>query len=143
MKINKTHILLVEDNEGDIILTIDAFEESKIDSKISVARNGQEALDFLYKKGSFSNVEKPDLILLDINMPIFNGHEVLIKIKEDPILKKNPVIMLTTSSNQQDIDKAYENHANSYITKPVEIQDFLDAILKIKEFWLQLTTLSE
>ncbi|WP_231749739.1 response regulator [Polaribacter sp. BAL334] len=143
MKINKTHILLVEDNEGDIILTIDAFEESKIDSKISVARNGQEALDFLYKKGSFSNVEKPDLILLDINMPIFNGHEVLIKIKEDPILKKIPVIMLTTSSNQQDIDKAYENHANSYITKPVEIQDFLDAILKIKEFWLQLTTLSE
>ncbi|MBG7613200.1 response regulator [Polaribacter sp. BAL334] len=140
---NKTHILLVEDNEGDIILTIDAFEESKIDSKISVARNGQEALDFLYKKGSFSNVEKPDLILLDINMPIFNGHEVLIKIKEDPILKKIPVIMLTTSSNQQDIDKAYENHANSYITKPVEIQDFLDAILKIKEFWLQLTTLSE
>lgn len=143
MKVNKTHILLVEDNEGDIILTIDAFEESKIDSKISVARNGQEALDFLYKKGSFTNVEKPDLILLDINMPIFNGHEVLIKIKEDPILKKIPVIMLTTSSNQQDIDKAYENHANSYITKPVEIQDFLDAILKIKEFWLQLTTLSE
>ena len=143
MKINKTHILLVEDNEGDIILTIDAFEESKIDSKISVARNGQEALDFLYKKGSFSNVEKPDLILLDINMPIFNGHEVLIKIKQDPILKKIPVIMLTTSSNQQDIDKAYENHANSYITKPIEIQDFLDAILKIEEFWLQLTTLSE
>lgn len=143
MKVNKTHILLVEDNEGDIILTIDAFEESKIDSKISVARNGQEALDFLYKKGSFTNVEKPDLILLDINMPIFNGHEVLIKIKQDPSLKKIPVIMLTTSSNQQDIDKAYENHANSYITKPVEIQDFLDAILKIKEFWLQLTTLSE
>ena len=76
-------------------------------------------------------------------MPIFNGHEVLIKIKQDPILKKIPVIMLTTSSNQQDIDKAYENHANSYITKPIEIQDFLDAILKIEEFWLQLTTLSD
>ncbi len=143
MRLSQAHILLVEDNEGDIILTIDAFEESKIGSVISVARNGQEALDFLYKKGEFTNVQKPDLILLDINMPIFNGHEVLEKIKNDPFLKKIPVIMLTTSSNQQDIDRAYENHANSYITKLIEIQDFLDAILKIEEFWLQLSTLSE
>lgn len=143
MKLSLAHILLVEDNEGDIILTIDAFEESKILSKISVARNGQEAFDFLYKKGEFSTAERPDLILLDINLPIFNGHEVLEKIKNDPSLKKIPVIVLTTSSNQQDIDKAYFNHANSYITKPIEIQDFLDAILKIEEFWFQLSTLSK
>tara|TARA_R110002072_G_scaffold251053_1_gene409867 strand:- start:328 stop:756 length:429 start_codon:yes stop_codon:yes gene_type:complete len=142
MKLDQAHILLVEDNEGDILLTIDAFEESKIKSKISIARNGQEALDFLYKKQKFENAERPDLILLDINMPIFNGHEVLEKIKKDPNLKKIPVIMLTTSSNQNDIDKAYENHVNSYITKPIEINDFLDAILKIEEFWLQISTLS-
>lgn len=143
MKLNQAHILLVEDNEGDIILTIEAFEESKIDSKISIARNGQEALDFLYKKGNFITAEKPDLILLDINMPIINGHEVLEKIKNDIHLKKIPVIMLTTSSNQQDIDRAYKNHANSYITKPIEIEDFLNTILKIEEFWLQISTLSE
>lgn len=142
MNLNQAHILLVEDNEGDILLTTEAFEESKINSKISIARNGQEALDFLYNTGSFVNSERPDLILLDINMPILNGHEVLEKIKNDDELKKIPVIMLTTSSNQQDIDKAYKNHANSYITKPIEIQDFLDAILKIEEFWLQLSTLS-
>ncbi|MDP5092464.1 MAG: response regulator [Polaribacter sp.] len=139
---NKAHILLVEDNEGDILLTTEAFEESNIDSKISVARNGQEALDFLYKTGNFVNVEKPDLILLDINMPILNGHEVLDRIKNDNDLKTIPVIMLTTSSNQQDIDRAYKNHANSYIIKPIEIQDFLETIQKIEEFWLQISTLS-
>lgn len=143
MKLDQAHILLVEDNEGDILLTIDAFEESRINSKISIARNGQEALDFLFKNGNFKNSEKPDLILLDINMPILNGHEVLEKIKKDSILKKIPVIMLTTSSNQNDIDKAYENHVNSYITKPIEISDFLEAILKIEEFWLQISTLSK
>ncbi|WP_445747884.1 response regulator [Polaribacter sp.] len=142
MNLNKAHILLVEDNEGDILLTTEAFEESNINSKISVARNGQEALDFLYKTGNFLNAEKPDLILLDINMPILNGHEVLEKIKNDSELKKIPVIMLTTSSNQQDIDRAYKNHANSYITKPIEIQDFLETIQKIEEFWLQISTLS-
>lgn len=142
MNLNKAHILLVEDNEGDILLTTEAFEESNIDSKISVARNGQEALDFLYKTGNFVNVEKPDLILLDINMPILNGHEVLDRIKNDNDLKTIPVIMLTTSSNQQDIDRAYKNHANSYIIKPIEIQDFLETIQKIEEFWLQISTLS-
>ena len=142
MNLNKAHILLVEDNEGDILLTTEAFEESNIKSKISVARNGQEALDFLYNTGNFVNAEKPDLILLDINMPIVSGHEVLEKIKNDPNLKTIPVIMLTTSSNQQDIDRAYKNHANSYIIKPIEIEDFLDAILKIEEFWLKLSTLS-
>ena len=87
-------------------------------------------------------MKSPDIILLDINIPIFNGHEVLQQIKADPNLKKIPVIMLTTSSNQKDIDKAYENHCNSYIKKPLEIKEFLDAIIKIEEFWLQLTTLS-
>lgn len=137
------HILLVEDNEGDIILTMEAFEESKVRTEISVARNGQEALDFLYRREGFQNSKKPDLILLDINIPIFNGHEILMKIKQDPVLKKIPVIMLTTSSNQKDIDLAYENHSNSYVKKPLDMEEFLAAILKIEDFWLHLSTLAD
>ncbi len=142
MNMKPAHILLVEDNEGDILLTQEAFEECKVKTSISVARNGQEALDFLFKKGAFSKAKRPDLILLDINMPIFNGHEVLRQIKADPELKKIPVIMLTTSSSEKDISAAYENHCNSYVKKPLDISDFLSAILKIEQFWLQLTSLS-
>ena len=141
-KQNLSHILLVEDNEGDIVLTIEAFEECKVKTVISIAKNGKEALDFLFKRGTFKDAIKPDLILLDINLPIFNGHEVLKQIKSDSELKKIPVIMLTTSSNQKDIDDAYENHCNSYVKKPLNIKEFLSAVLKIEEFWLQLTTLS-
>jgi len=137
------HILLVEDNEGDIVLTLEAFEESKVKTEISVVRNGREALDFLFKRGTYENAQKPDLVLLDINIPIFNGHEVLKQIKSDPELKKIPVVMLTTSSSQNDIQKAYENHSNSYIKKPLDMEEFLEAILKIEEFWLQLSTLSD
>ncbi|MEO7924230.1 MAG: response regulator [Chitinophagaceae bacterium] len=136
------HILLVEDNEGDILLTLEAFEECKLKIEVSVAKNGQEALDFVFKRGVFTNAKRPDFILLDINIPIFNGHEVLRQIKADSNLKKIPVIMLTTSSNQKDLDMAYENHCNSYIKKPLEIREFLNTILKIEEFWLQLSTLS-
>lgn len=141
--VKSAHILLVEDNEGDILLTLDAFEESKFETKVSVARNGQEALDFLNKTGEFSEVQSPDLILLDINLPIFNGLEVLAEIKKNESLKKIPVIMLTTSSNQKDIDIAYKNYCNSYVNKPLEMEDFMDAVLKIEEFWLQLTVLPE
>lgn len=137
------HILLVEDNEGDIILTLDAFEESKIITDISVVKNGQEALDFLFQRGEYAEVGKPDLILLDINIPIFNGHEVLKQIKSHDVLKKIPVIMLTTSSSQKDINQAYENHSNSYVKKPLDMEEFLEAILKIEEFWLQLSKLAD
>jgi CheY-like chemotaxis protein len=137
------HILLVEDNEGDIILTLDAFEESKIKTDISVVKNGQEALDFLFRRGEYTKAEKPDLILLDINIPIFNGHEVLKQIKSHDALKKIPVIMLTTSSSQKDVNQAYENHSNSYVKKPLDMEEFLQAILKIEEFWLQLSRLAD
>jgi len=139
---DKAHILLVEDNEGDIVLTLEAFEESKIKTAISVVKNGQAALDFLFQREAFASALKPDIILLDINIPLLNGHEVLKQIKEDPILKKIPVIMLTTSSSQKDIHLTYENHGNSYITKPIDIDEFLETILKIEEFWLQLTKLA-
>lgn len=141
MKLKTVHILLVEDNEGDILLTQDAFEESKINTEISVARNGQEALDFLYNRGAFTEVKKPDLILLDINLPIYNGHEVLKQIKTDLNLKKIPVIMLTTSAFSNDIEQAYENNCNSYVKKPLDMDEFIDAILKIENFWLELCTL--
>ncbi|GGD34761.1 response regulator [Flavobacterium orientale] len=137
--IKEVHILLVEDNEGDIVLTLDAFEESKVKTKISIARNGQEALDFLFKRAAYADVGTPDLILMDINIPIYSGHDILKKIKEDIILKKIPVIMLTTSSSQKDINRAYESHCNSFVTKPIDMDDFLNAILKIEEFWLQLS----
>lgn len=137
------HILLVEDNEGDILLTLDAFEESKFKTQVSIARNGQEALDFLKKQGKYWNAQKPDLALLDINIPIFSGHEVLEEIKRDENLKKIPVIMLTTSSNQKDINRAYSNYCNSYIKKPLEMEEFMKTVLKIEEFWLQLTTLAK
>lgn len=137
------HILLVEDNEGDVLLTLDAFEESKFKTQVSVARNGQEALNFLNQKGEFSNAHRPDIILLDINIPIYNGLEVLEKIKRDENLKKIPVIMLTTSSNQKDIENAYKNYCNSYVKKPLEMEEFMEAVLKIEKFWLQLTTLAK
>lgn len=139
----EVHLLLVEDNEGDIVLTLDAFEESKIITNISVVKNGADALDFLFKRGDYTQVDRPDLILLDINIPIYNGHDVLKKIKEDPSLKKIPVIILTTSANQKDINKAYENHSNSYVIKPIDMNDFLEVILKIDEFWLRLSKLAK
>lgn len=135
-------ILLVEDNEGDILLTKEAFETCKIKTQISVAKNGQEALDYLFKKGKFIDAEQPDIILLDINLPLINGQEVLRQIKSSQELKKIPVIMLSTSSNQKDINQAYDNHSNSYVQKPLEIEEFFKAILKIEEFWLELTVLA-
>ncbi|GAB2629132.1 response regulator [Belliella aquatica] len=139
----EAHILLVEDNEGDIFLTMDAFEESKLLTKISVVKNGADALDFLFQEGKYKDALKPDIILLDINIPIYNGQEVLKKIKADPILKKIPVIMLTTSSSEKDIHEAYEYHANSYVIKPLEMEDFIAAVLKIEDFWLQLVKLAK
>tara|TARA_R110002049_G_scaffold20846_7_gene76617 strand:+ start:734 stop:1174 length:441 start_codon:yes stop_codon:yes gene_type:complete len=137
------HILLVEDNEGDILLTKEAFAEVKVKTHISVARNGKEALDFLFKRGDYIGVSKPDLILLDINLPVYNGHEVLEQIKADSILKSIPIIVLTTSSNKKDIDLAYKNHCNSYVEKPLNLSDFIAAIIKIEQFWLELTTLKD
>ncbi len=135
------HILLVEDNEGDILLTTEALEEGRILNKISVARDGKAATDFLSKIDSYSDIDSPDLILLDINLPKKNGLEVLEFIKTHPDLKKIPVIMLTTSSSMRDIEQSYRNYANCYITKPIEVTEFMDAISRIKDFWLTVVKL--
>lgn len=135
------HILLVEDNEGDILLTTEALEEKKIVNKISVARNGQEALDFVLKQNNYKDAPTPDLILLDVNLPKKNGHEVLQIIKTTESTQEIPVIMLTTSSSEKDINLSYKYHANCFITKPVEVEAFLNAIASIEDFWLTIVKL--
>lgn len=137
------HILLVEDNEGDILLTTEALEESKIINNISTVRNGKEAIDFVYKLNSYKDVDNPDLILLDINLPLKSGHEVLKEIKGNRKTAHIPVIMLTTSSTKKDILTSYEHHANCYVTKPVEVNDFLNAIISIENFWFSIVQLPD
>jgi len=135
------HILLVEDNEGDIFLTFEALEEAKIANKITVARDGLEAITFLENKAPFENAALPDLILLDVNLPKKNGHEVLQHIKTNEKLKRIPVIMLTTSSSDDDVFRSYGNHANCFITKPVEVQAFFKVIAGIEDFWITIVKL--
>ena len=135
------HILLVEDNEGDILLTREAFESGRIINRLSVVKDGKAAIDFLTRRDKYANETLPDLLLLDINLPKKNGHEVLQFIKADNNLKHIPVIMLTTSSSETDIEASYQNYANCYISKPVEVDSFLDVISKIETFWISIVTL--
>ncbi|TDO29136.1 response regulator [Sediminibacterium goheungense] len=134
-------ILLVEDNEGDIRLTIEAFKEAKIRNQIKVVRDGEEALDYLKKQGRYTGVPSPDIILLDINLPKIDGKEVLGTMKKDPILKTIPVIMLTTSSAESDVQESYENHANCYVIKPVDLNKFMDVIRSIEDYWISIVKL--
>lgn len=135
------HILLVEDNEGDIVLTREAFEEAKILTQLTVVRDGKEAIDFLTKQGEYSAAEMPDMLLLDVNLPKKNGHEVLRFVKGDDDLKHIPVIMLTTSSSPKDINLSYNNYANCFITKPVDVNEFIGVIATIENFWISIVKL--
>ena len=137
----KVHILLVEDNEGDILLTKEAFEEAKITVKLTVVKDGQEAIDFMTKQNKYQHATLPDLVLLDINLPKKNGHEVLKEMKHNDAIKHIPIIILTTSSSEKDINLAYHNYANCFITKPVEVADFLKAVSSIENFWISLMKL--
>lgn len=134
-------ILLVEDNEGDIRLTIEAFKEAKIRNNIRVVRDGEEAIAYLRKQGVYENVPAPDIILLDINLPKIDGKEVLSIMKNDPLLKTIPVIMLTTSSADSDVQDAYANHANCYVVKPVDLNKFMEVIRSIEEYWVSIVKL--
>jgi CheY-like chemotaxis protein len=135
------HILLVEDNEGDILLTTEALNEGKILNNVSVVRDGFEAIRFLEKEHPFTNETSPEIILLDVNLPKVDGHEVLNFIKNNENFKHIPVIMLTTSSSEKDILKSYKNHANCYITKPVDITEFLEVVSTIEDFWISIVKL--
>jgi two-component system, chemotaxis family, response regulator Rcp1 len=128
-------ILLVEDNEGDILLTKEALEECKVKNELKVLRNGNDALNYLVDCSKNNKHALPDLILLDINLPKKNGHEVLQSAKNHPDLKHIPIIILTTSSSEIDILKAYQEHANCYIIKPLDVSDFMQITSKIEQFW--------
>lgn len=137
----EAHILLVEDNEGDIVLTLEALRDWKFCNQVSVVKTGRAALDFVFQRGIYEDQNQPDLILLDINLPLKNGHEVLQAIKGDESTSSIPVIMLTTSSSQNDVDKSYKFHANCFITKPVEMDDFFIALSTVEDFWINLVKL--
>lgn len=138
---HEINILLVEDNEGDIVLTKEALREAEILHSIQVIQDGDEVLPFLKKEGKYKNAPSPDLIFLDINLPRMSGTEIVEKIKNDRNLKATPVIMLTTSNSEQDIMKSYRNHANCYITKPMDIVQFIDVVHMIKNFWIGIVQL--
>ena len=134
-------ILLVEDNPGDVRLTEEAFKDGKIRNNLSVVGDGIEALAFLRREGRYRNSPHPDLILLDLNMPRKDGRDVLEEIKQDPALKRVPVVILTTSTAEQDILKTYDLHANCYISKPVDLEQFMTIVKSIEDFWLTVVKL--
>jgi chemotaxis family two-component system response regulator Rcp1 len=134
-------ILYVEDNPGDIRLTKEALKEYKVRNNLHVATDGVEAMAFLRKEGKYANAPYPDLILLDLNLPRKDGREVLAEVKADPSLKRIPVVVVTISQAEEDIVKTYNLHANCYITKPVNLDKFLEVVKAIEEFWLTIVKL--
>lgn len=129
-------ILLVEDNPGDVELTLEALEEARIRNRVSVVRDGVEALHWLRREGPYGKQTRPDLILLDLNLPRKDGREVLAEVKADPALRTIPVVVLTTSDTEKDIVEAYEHRANAYIVKPVDFRQFFGVIRSLEDFWL-------
>lgn len=139
--IRPMEILLVEDNNGDILLIQEALEEGKLNSNLSVTKNGMEAIEFLNRRGPYKDAPTPDLILLDMNLPKKNGKEVLAEIKSDENLKIIPVVILTSSQAEQDILMSYKLNANCYITKPVDFEKFITVINSIENFWFSIVKL--
>jgi chemotaxis family two-component system response regulator Rcp1 len=134
-------VLLVEDSPGDVRLTREAFKDTKVHINLQVASDGAEAMAFLKREGAHADAPRPDLILLDLNLPKKDGREVLEEIKESPDLKSIPVVILTTSSFEADILRSYQLHANCYITKPVDLDGFLKVVRSIDDFWLSVVRL--
>jgi CheY-like chemotaxis protein len=134
-------VLLVEDDPGDELITREAFDHNKVNNRLHVARDGQEGLDYLYRRGAFQDAVRPDLILLDLNLPKYDGRQLLEKVKSDPDLSRIPIVVLTTSSAEEDILRSYKLHANAYVTKPVDLDAFIDAVRQIDEFFLQVARL--
>jgi chemotaxis family two-component system response regulator Rcp1 len=134
-------ILLVEDNPGDVRLTTEALKEGKVLNKLHIAVDGIEALEFLRHEGKFITAVHPDIILLDLNLPRMDGRELLAIIKNDPKLRRIPVVILTTSKAEEDIIKSYDLHANCYITKPVDLDQFILVVKSVEEFWFTIVKL--
>ncbi len=140
-RIKPFEILLVEDNPGDVMLTQEAFLEGKLAHRLSVAGDGEEAMDYLRQRGKHVDAPRPDLILLDLNLPKKDGREVLAELKEDTSLRHIPVIVLTTSEAELDVWNAYKLHANCYLTKPIQMNDFFKKIRLVEDFWLTVVRL--
>lgn len=134
-------ILLVEDNPGDVRLTQEALKETKLVNKLHVVGDGEEAIAFLRKQNKHANAQQPDLILLDLNLPKKDGREVLAEIKNDPDLQRIPVVVLTTSKSEQEVLKAYNLHANCFVTKPIDLDQFMHVVKSIEDFWLSIVRL--
>jgi CheY-like chemotaxis protein len=134
-------VLLVEDDPGDELITREAFEHNKINNTLHVAHDGQEGLDFLYQRGAFADAPRPGLILLDLNLPKYDGRQILEIIKFDANLCDIPVVILTTSSAEEDILRSYKLHANAYVTKPVDLDQFMSAVRQIDQFFVQVVKL--
>ncbi|MGZ4434798.1 MAG: response regulator [Trebonia sp.] len=139
--VQSIEVLLVEDDPGDELMTREAFEDNKIGNRLHVARDGEEALDFLYRRGDHTNAPQVDLILLDLNLPKYDGRQVLERIKSDPELTHVPVVVLTTSSAEEDILRSYKLHANAYVTKPVDVNQFMAAVRQIDDFFVSVVRL--
>lgn len=141
MDTRPVEILMVEDNDGDVFLTTEALKTAKVSNHISVVRDGVEAMDFLARKGKYAAAPRPELILLDLNLPRRDGRQVLEEIKADPALRTIPVVVLTTSTAEQDILRTYDLHANCYIVKPVDFQSLMQIVQSIESFWLTVVRL--
>lgn len=134
-------ILLIEDNPGDIRLTIEALKEGRVTNNMQLAKDGEEAMDLLHRRGRFANAIRPDIIFLDLNLPKKDGREVLAEIKTDETLRSIPVVVLTMSKAEEDILKTYQQHANCYITKPIDMEQFITTMKQIEGFWLTIVKL--
>jgi CheY-like chemotaxis protein len=134
-------ILLIEDDPGDVLIMREAFQHNKINNTVNVTHDGQEGLDYLYRRGAHRDAARPDLILLDLNLPKYDGRQLLEKIKSDPDLHHIPIVVLTTSSAEEDILRSYQLHANAYVTKPVDVDQFMNAVRQIDEFFVQVVRL--
>jgi chemotaxis family two-component system response regulator Rcp1 len=136
--VRAVEILLVEDNPGDVRLTIEGLQEARVYNNLHVAQDGIEALRFLRREGTHSDAPRPDMILLDLNLPRKDGREVLAEIKSDASLRRIPVVVLTTSQDEEDILRTYDLHANCYITKPLDFDQFMHVVRSVEDFWLSV-----
>ncbi len=141
LEVRPVEILLVEDNAADVRLTVEALKEGKVRNHLTVAQDGVVAMQVLKREGQYRQARRPDLVLLDLNLPRMDGRELLARIKEDADLKRIPVVVLTTSKAEEDIVRSYNLHANCYITKPVDLERFIQVVRSIDEFWLTVVKL--
>jgi CheY-like chemotaxis protein len=134
-------VLLVEDDPGDVLMTEEAFAEYKVANRLTVVSDGESAMSYLHKQGQYADAPTPDLVLLDLNLPRMDGREVLAELKEDPELRRIPVVVLTTSEAEEDILRSYNLHANAYVTKPVDFERFISVVRKIDDFFVSVVRL--